>query len=224
MSETEIVAVNNKVTGAVAAPQTISIFDCSQSDLLKRITEVSNALKDIIVQQKLEVNIGGGKHLKVEGWNTMGMMLGIMPQVSETNWNADEGFYEAHVELINISTGRKVGKGIAMCGDVSDGNWSKKSRNQKLSMAITRATGKAYRMGMSFIITMAGYSPTPAEEMEHFNIFDMGNQDDLNRLAEFLAKEKIDQKYWPRIEMIMHGRESTVGNIKDCINLLKDKD
>jgi hypothetical protein len=33
-------------------------------------------------------------------------------------------------------------------------------------MAITRATGKAYRLGLSWIVTLAGYSPTPYEEMD----------------------------------------------------------
>lgn len=33
------------------------------------------------------------------------------------------------------------------------------------SMAVTRATGKAFRLGFSWVMVMAGYSPTPAEEM-----------------------------------------------------------
>jgi ABC-type proline/glycine betaine transport system substrate-binding protein len=37
-------------------------------------------------------------------------------------------------------------------------------------MAITRATGKAYRLGLSWIVTLAGYQPTPAEEMFDIDI------------------------------------------------------
>ena len=33
-------------------------------------------------------------------------------------------------------------------------------------MALTRATGKAFRLGFSWIITLAGYEATPAEEMD----------------------------------------------------------
>ena len=37
-----------------------------------------------------------------------------------------------------------------------------------MSMAQTRALGKAYRMALGWIMKMAGYEATPAEEMPDF--------------------------------------------------------
>jgi len=34
-------------------------------------------------------------------------------------------------------------------------------------MAITRATGKAFRLSLSWIMQLAGFDPTPAEEIPH---------------------------------------------------------
>lgn len=42
--------------------------------------------------------------------------------------------------------------------------------NQRRSMAITRATAKAARIGFAWIMTTAGYSPTPAEELSASDI------------------------------------------------------
>jgi hypothetical protein len=43
--------------------------------------------------------------------------------------------------------------------------WSQRDAYARRSMAITRATGKAFRLGFSWIMTLAGYEPTPWEEM-----------------------------------------------------------
>ena len=43
--------------------------------------------------------------------------------------------------------------------------WSTRPRYARRSMAQTRATGKACRLAFSWIMALAGYEPTPAEEM-----------------------------------------------------------
>ena len=37
---------------------------------------------------------------------------------------------------------------------------------QIASMAQTRAVSKAFRLALSWVMTLAGYEPTPAEEMK----------------------------------------------------------
>jgi len=71
---------------------------------------------------------------------------------------------EATVELIRASDGAIIGRGSAICG-MDESTWASRPRYARRSMAITRATGKAFRLGYSWIITLAGYAPTPAEEM-----------------------------------------------------------
>ncbi|GAG97072.1 unnamed protein product, partial [marine sediment metagenome] len=73
-------------------------------------------------------------------------------------------------ELIRISDGAVIGKASALVGmDEKDSKgkltWGGRNEYARKSMAITRATGKAYRLGFSWIMTLAGYEATPAEEI-----------------------------------------------------------
>ena len=75
----------------------------------------------------------------------------------------DDGSYEAVVELIRVTDGAIIGRASALCG--MDETWGTRQEFARRSMAITRATGKAYRLGFSWIMTLTGYEATPAEEM-----------------------------------------------------------
>ena len=46
-------------------------------------------------------------------------------------------------------------------------NWQDRDDYALRSMAQTRATSKALRQPLGFVITLAGFDPTPAEEMPH---------------------------------------------------------
>lgn len=46
-----------------------------------------------------------------------------------------------------------------------EGDWGNRNTNQRISMAGTRATSKALRLLLSWVVVLAGYEPTPAEEM-----------------------------------------------------------
>jgi len=131
---------------------------------------VAKTLKDVITAQKLFVTIQSRKYVLVEGWTTLGAMLGITARTVSTT-EIEPGIFEATVELVRASDGMIVGQGIAECGAADEldknGNptWANRARYAKKSMAITRATGKAFRLSYSWIIKLAGYEGTPAEEM-----------------------------------------------------------
>jgi hypothetical protein len=214
--------------GAIAAPQSISVFDCTPKEMLVRVTDVANTLKDVITQQGFEVKIGAGRHLKVEGWSTLGMMMGFMPREKSVIAN-DDGSFTAEVEIVNVANNKVIGCGSGLCGDPSDSHWPKKPAHARRSMAITRATGRAYRLGMGWIVTLAGYSPTPAEEMPENPIqaqpttkkFDMGNEDHCSQLASYLTAKKVSIKKWQRIETIMNGKDFTHNTVDQVISQLK---
>jgi len=72
--------------------------------------------------------------------------------------------------LIRSSDGKLIGRASALCGmDEKDRygkpTWATRPEYARRSMAVTRATGKAFRLGFSWIMTLAGYAPTPAEEI-----------------------------------------------------------
>ena len=136
----------------------------SPQDVIQRATMIAQELAKIVDSHKLYSVIGGKKFVRVEGWATMGAMLGILPREFSCIEH-ESGDFEAVVELIRASDGAVIGQGSAIVG-MDEQTWSKRPRYARLSMALTRATGKAFRLGFSWIIALAGYEVTPAEEMD----------------------------------------------------------
>lgn len=128
--------------------------------------QIANRLKDFIETQKLYQIIQGKKFVLVEGWEALGGMLGILAKEESTTFNdyGDFNEYESNVQLVRLSDGIIVGRGSAICAS-DESTWANRPRYARRSMAITRATGKAYRIAFSWIVKCAGYEPTPAEDM-----------------------------------------------------------
>lgn len=146
------------------APTKLSLFDMEPKEQIAKATEMANALADVIEKQKLYSNIQGKKYVKVEGWELLGAFLGILPRESSVV-RYEDGSYEARVDLIRTANGCVVGGASAVCG-VDEKRWKGADEFARRSMAVTRAVGKAYRCSFSWILTLSGYDPTPAEELE----------------------------------------------------------
>ena len=135
----------------------------SSQSIVRMASTIATELASIVESQKLYTVISGKKFVQVEGWTTMGAMLGITPK--ERQVIVDEnGDYEAHVDLIRNSDGVVVGGASSICG-TDEKTWASRNRYARRSMAVTRATGKAFRLSYSWIMRLAGYEPTPFEEM-----------------------------------------------------------
>lgn len=123
-------------------------------------------IKELIVQNKLYTDIKGKNYVNVEGWQIAGAFTGVFPVVENVE-NLSEGEiykYRAEVSLYDQS-GAKVGSGVAICTNKEAG---KKNFDEYAvaSMAQTRAVGKAFRMKIGWLLKIAGYETTPAEEMD----------------------------------------------------------
>ena len=140
------------------------------SAVIAAAKEVATSLTGMIRDLGLYSNINGKEYVRVEGWTTLGAMLGVTPRTVSVE-EIEPGVFEAVVEIVTAD-GKVIGRGIAECGSLDEvdrsGNpvWGNRARYARKSMAITRATGKAYRLSYSWIIKMAGYESTPAEEMD----------------------------------------------------------
>lgn len=150
-------------------------------DVVITATEVAKELSKIIEDKRLYVPMKNGKYVKVEGWATLGSMLGITPKErsvltlvegegAERVWQ-----FEAYIELVRNSDGVVIGGASAICrtdevltrkNGTSYKRWGGMDLNAPRSMAITRATSKALRIALAWIMVLGGYKPTPAEEME----------------------------------------------------------
>lgn len=128
---------------------------------------LSNELAKLIKDKKLSTNIKGKDFVNVEGWQFAGAALGLMPIITETKDLSNEKVikYTATCEIRNISSGNVVAVGVALCTNAEP---TKKYFDEYaiLSMAQTRAIGKAYRNLLAWLMKAAGFEATPAEEMD----------------------------------------------------------
>jgi hypothetical protein len=145
----------------------LGMLDVAPEQVVNRATKIANALADVIKKKGLSSRIRNKDYVRVEGWSTLGAMIGILPKEKYVK-EIDNG-YEAYVDLIRASDGVVTGGASAICTR-DEKNWGDRDDFAVRSMAITRATGKAYRLGLAWIMELAGYSGTPAEEM--YGIFD----------------------------------------------------
>jgi hypothetical protein len=133
----------------------------------KALADFSKELKKFIVENELYTNIAGKNYVHVEGWQFAGASMGIFPIVERVDDISQEGYvkYRAEVKLVRISSGDTVGYGIAICSNKED---KKKSFDEYAvaSMAQTRAVGKAFRLSIGWIMKLAGYEATTAEEAD----------------------------------------------------------
>lgn len=130
------------------------------------VVAMATVLKNHIVKHKLFVPIAGKNYAMVEGWQFAGGMMGLFPRVVEVE-NLSDGAKKkwlAKVEIVDRKTDKVVSVGMALCSNEES---KKKSFDEYavLSMAQTRAIGKAYRNLLGWVMKLAGYESTPSEEM-----------------------------------------------------------
>ena len=144
-------------------------------DAINRAVTIANQLKQVIERQKLYVVINGKKYVVVEGWTTLGALLGLFPVVENVERINSAGNEIKYLATVAVTTqnGQILGRAFGLCS-------SKEKTRKKTggivdkwhdeyaiaSMAQTRATSKVFRLIGSWIMKLAGYEPTPAEEIE----------------------------------------------------------
>ena len=154
--------------------------------------QLSNELSKLIKEKGLSSNIQGKQFVNVEGWQFAGASLGLMPIITETKDLSDEKAikYMATCEVRNINTGNVVATGIALC---SNAEKTKRYFDEYaiLSMAQTRAIGKAYRNLLAWLMRAAGFEATPAEEMD-FVVEDKKPAKTTKEVVAEIIEEEVD--------------------------------
>lgn len=154
MTTTELVPI------AESAPPTLFGTNNAMT-IVERATEQANALAGVITDKHLYADISGRRHVTVEGWTLLGTMLGVFPVCTWTR--LIENGWEARVEARTLN-GQVVGASEAQCTH-DEKTWATRDEFALRSMAQTRATSKALRLPLGFVMVLAGYEATPAEEM-----------------------------------------------------------
>ncbi|MBT6009815.1 MAG: hypothetical protein HOG80_00355 [Candidatus Marinimicrobia bacterium] len=108
--------------------------------------------------------IGSKTYPTVSWWTVIGATLGLFPQVIYARRldRENEIAYESRVEIHR--NGQIIASGEAMCSSKEE-RWATAEEYAIKSMSSTRATGKCFRLALSFIAILAGVEATPAEEI-----------------------------------------------------------
>jgi len=162
MTTTEETMPSTELVVATPSPAIATLFGSESPDeIITKVAETAHALANVIAKQKLSVSISGRKYVRVEGWTLLGTLCGVFP-VLEWTRRLENG-WEARVEARTLS-GATVGAAEAMCLR-SERSWATRDDYALRSMAQTRATSKALRQPLGFVVSMAGFDATPYEEM-----------------------------------------------------------
>lgn len=138
-------------------------------EVIDGATIQAKLLMDIVEQTKCFQTIANKKYLQVEAWETIGAFNRTHAETDAIEPIIQDGAtigYKAHVQL--FKDGQIVGGAWMPCyftENCCKGKEGDAKHKACMSAAQTFATSKAYRMNYSFVAILAGYEPTPAEEM-----------------------------------------------------------
>lgn len=131
-------------------------------------SSLGRELRRIVVNHNLsqEVRKGAPHHIKVDAWQIFGEMVEVRPVITELSrieLSGKDG-WQATCELVD-QNGCLVGRGFSLCSR-TEKMWSSRDDYAILSMAQTRAIGRAFRNAFGQIAKLAGYEAAPLEEMQ----------------------------------------------------------
>jgi len=163
---TELVPVDNgsREVAAYLSPEAAIIEAEAAATAFNRVIQKRRA--------QLITNIKGRDHIKIEGWLTLGTLAAALFRGPITP-------YEVWVRPVADKDGVLLGyeaRCEARCGDrvltaaeaaclFAEGNWKGRDDFAVRSMAQTRAASKAMAFALRWVMVLAGYEGTPAEEM-----------------------------------------------------------
>lgn len=150
------------------------------AEIVARAREVAGVLAEVIEKQRLFVElthrnrrtgeIKVSRHITVEGWTTTGILCGGLvgdPVVSFVEWcKPIPGIgYVARVSA-RTGSGAVLATAEAMVSRQDEAKWRSAPDHQLASMAQTRATSKALRLALGWVVALTGFETTPAEELD----------------------------------------------------------
>lgn len=134
-------------------------------EIIKYGEEAAKTLNQIVRKAGWVVKIAKNDYLQFEAWQTVARFYGLSARTVSTKfveYGTAKGF-EARAEVVDKES-KIIGAAESVCLD-DEKNWTGKPLYALKSMAQTRACAKALRQILSWVVVLAGYKPTPAEEV-----------------------------------------------------------
>ncbi|MGH7177882.1 MAG: hypothetical protein ACREJC_10910 [Tepidisphaeraceae bacterium] len=156
--------------------------------VLAEAHKAAAALKDVLDKKPRKVMFNNEQYLEFEDWQTVGRFYGVTAKVTETNYveyGSVKGFSAKAIAL--RVDGAEISGAEAECL-TDEERWRVRPKYewrevggkrekvqigeepvplfQLKSMAQTRACAKALRNVLAWVVVLAGYRPTPSEELD----------------------------------------------------------
>lgn len=140
-----------------------------QRRILADAAALAEQVARIVRDNGLSMRFGANprEYVFVEGWLAISRVNNEQPQASvrEVVRDAETGEERIHARAwLTDARGAIVSRADGYCS-TGESRWRDKPFYARASMAQTRALAKAMRLRHAWVMVMAGYSPTPAEEM-----------------------------------------------------------
>lgn len=140
------------------------------NETLAEAQRAAQALMQIVNKKAKPVVINGEIYLEYEDWQMLGRFYGVTVAATSTTFieYGDARGFEAKAEALLVRNGQsvRISSAEAMCLN-DEWKWADSPAFQLRSMAQTRACAKALRNVLAWVVVLAGYKPTPAEEMDN---------------------------------------------------------
>lgn len=157
--------------------------------VLEEARHAAKVLKDVLMKKEKPVMMNGEQYLEFEDWQTLAKFYGVTARVKSTSYvqYGEAHGFEAIAEAVDVRTGAIVSSAEAMCLNDEE-KWSTRAKYQwktiggervkekvadepvplfqLKSMSQTRACAKSLRNAFAWVVVLAGYKPTIAEEMD----------------------------------------------------------
>jgi hypothetical protein len=158
----------------------VDVMPASPETVLANASEVATLLAELILTRNLYIVVGRDRntgeerrHVEVGGWQALGAMFGAIggtPLHAETVWSRriwgndnDLIVYESRAEIRTLA-GEVAGSAESMCSS-AERNWRTADEYAVRGMAETRAESRAWRRAAGWVVKLAGFGDTPAEEI-----------------------------------------------------------
>lgn len=203
-------------------PEALGVF--REPDIvLEEARKAAIALMNVVQSKKRGVRINGETYLEYEDWQTLGRFYSMTPVVKatrEVTYGEARG-WEATAEVLLVPTNQVISSAEAMCLD-DEARWSNKPSFQLRSMAQTRACAKALRNVLAWVVVLAGYRPTPAEEV---GSAEKAEKPKPNLFADMKTMKQLQDQYWTRIKPLQDsGTQANNWNRALIDEIVKAKD
>ncbi len=184
-------------------------------EVVKEAARAAAVLKSVIDRKEKPVIFNGQQYIEFEDWQTVGKFYGLVARVDSTDqvtFGDSTGFI-ARATVIHAATGNVISSAEAMCLNDEE-NWGERKGKkvplfQLRSMAQTRACAKAFRNCLAWVVVLAGYKATPAEEMTGEEVSNTVGQveefDFAIKKAETEGQYGKPVAYWERCLDLIHA-------------------